>query len=62
MDIYNKGHNKLEELNKEINYHDLNHIVQSTDEETDFTKVENLVVFFDSIKTGKITIEEAKTE
>ena len=34
----------------------------STDEETDFTKVENPMLFLDNIKTGKILIEEAKIE
>ena len=59
MDIYNRGHDKLEELNKQINYDDLNYIVKSTNEETDFTIVENPVVFLESIK---IAIEEAKLE
>ena len=59
MDIYNRGHDKLEELNKQINYDDLNYIVKSTNEEIDFTIVENPVVFLESIK---ITIEEAKIE
>ena len=59
MDIYNRGHDKLEELNKQINYDDLNYIVKSTNEETDFTIVENPVVFLESIKIAK---EEAKLE
>ena len=29
---------------------------------TDFTRVENPMVFFDSVKTGKTTVEEAKNE
>ena len=53
INAHNYEHHKLEELNKKFNYNDLNYIVISTDEETDFTKVQDPVSFLDDIKKGK---------
>ena len=57
--IYNERLDKIEGLTKKTNYDDLNFIVQSSGDETDFTKVENPMVFLNNIKTGKIKVEEA---
>ena len=38
----------------------MNFIVNSTGNETDFSEVENPITFFSKIKSGEITIEEAK--
>ena len=62
INAYNKDHYKLEELTKKINYDDLNYIAISTDEETEFTKVKDPINFLDDIKTGNITIKEAKNK
>ena len=58
--IYKERIDKIEELNKKINYDDLNFIVQSSADETNFTKVESPVVFLNNIKTGKIKLKKAK--
>ena len=38
----------------------MNFIVNSTGNETDFSEVENPITFLSKIKSGEITIEEAK--
>ena len=57
-DIYNERFDRLEELTKEIDYNDLNFVAECTGAETDFTNIENLIVFLNNIKTNKITIKE----
>ena len=57
--IYNERLNKIEELTKKINYDDLNFIFQSSGDETNFTKVEDPIVFLNDIKTDKTRLEEA---
>ena len=58
--IYKKRLDKIEELTKKINYDDLNFIVESSGDETSFTKVEDPMVFLNNIKRGKIKLEERK--
>ena len=60
INLYNKDLDKLEELNKKIDYNNLDYIVMSTVEETDFNKLKDPINFLDNVKAGKITIEEAK--
>ena len=58
--IYNEKFDKIEELNKKIDYNNLKYTVISTDEEFEFDKSENPLTFFNDIKIGKISVEEAK--
>ena len=58
--IYNEKFDKIEELNKKIDYNNLKYTVISTDEEFEFDKSENPLTFFNDIKIGKILVEEAK--
>ena len=58
--IYNERFNKLEELTKKINNDDLKFIFNSTSNETEFSGVKHPITFLKKIKSGKITIEEAK--
>ena len=47
-------------MNKKVNYNDLKYIVKSSDEAFSFDKLENLTVFLNDVKAGKISLEEAK--
>ena len=47
-------------MNKKVNYNDLKYIVRSSDEAFSFDKLENLTVFLNDVKAGKISLEEAK--
>ena len=58
--ISNERFNKLEELTKKINNDDLKFIFNSTSNETEFSGVKDPITFLKKIKSGKITIEEAK--
>ena len=58
--IYNKRLDKIEELNKKIDYDNLKYIVKSTGEEFEFDKSEDPLKFLNDIETGKISPEEAK--
>ena len=58
--IYNKRLQKIEELNKKIDYDNLKYIVKSTGEEFDFDKSKDPLKFLSDIKTDKISLEEAK--
>ena len=57
--IFNKRLNKIEELNKKIDYNNLNYTVISTGEKFEFDKLEDPVLFINDIKKGKISPEEA---
>ena len=59
-DIYHERLDRLEELSEKFDYHDLKFVAESTGAETDFTKIENPIVFFNNIKTNEIRIQEAK--
>ena len=58
--IYNKRLQKIEELNKKIDYDNLKYIVKSTGEEFDFDKSKDPLKFLSDIKTDKISLEETK--
>ena len=58
--IYNERLDRIGELTKKINYDYLKFVTQSSGYGTDFTKVEDPVVFLNDIRTNKITQEEAK--
>ena len=58
--IHNERLDKIEELNKKIDYDNLKYIVKTTGEEFEFDKSEYPLEFLNDIKTGKISIEEAK--
>ena len=58
--IYNKRLDKIEGLNKKIDYDNLQYIVKSTGEEFEFDKSEDPLKFLNDIETGKISPEEAK--
>ena len=57
---YNERLDKIEELNKKIDYNNLKYIVETTGEEFEFDKSEGFLEFLNDIKTGKISLEEAK--
>ena len=58
--IYNERLDKIDKLNKKIDYNNLKYTVISTVEEFEFDKSENSLAFLNDIKTGKISLEEAK--
>ena len=58
--ICNEILDKIEELNKKINYDNLKYTVINTGEEFEFDKSGDPLVFLNDIKTGKISLEEAK--
>ena len=47
-------------MNKKVNYNDLKYIAKSSDEAFSFDKLENLTVFLNDVKAGKISLEEVK--
>ena len=59
-DIYNKRLDKIEELDKKIDYNDLKYTVISSGEEFEFDKSEDPILFLNDIKKNKIWLEEAK--
>ena len=58
--ICNERLDKIEELTKEIDYNDLNFIVQSSNDETDLTGIKDHLDFFDDIRNYKLTLRRAK--
>ena len=59
-DVYNKRLDKVEELNKKIDYNDLKYNVISNGEEFNFDKLKDPIVFLNDIKKNKTSLEEAK--
>ena len=59
-DVYNKRLDKIEELNKKIDYNDLKYNVISSGEEFNFDKLKDPIVFLNDIKKNKTSLEEAK--
>ena len=59
-DIYNKRLDKIEEMNNEIDYDDLDYVVLSKDMEYNFSIEKDPISFFNAIKEGEISLEEAK--
>ena len=58
--LYNEKLDRVEELTKNINYDNLNSIVQSSGNETNFIEVEDPMVFLNDIKRGKWKLEKTK--
>ena len=58
--IYNERLDKIEESTKKINYDNLNFVVESGGNETNFTNLEDLTVILNDIKTDKLKLEEVK--
>ena len=58
--IYTERLDKIKEVNKAINYKNLKYTVISTGEEFEFDNTEDPLVFFNDVKTGTISLEEAK--
>ena len=49
--IYNERLDKIEELTKKFDYNDLNFLVNSTGDETEFSELEDPYTFLNNIKT-----------
>ena len=59
-DIYNKRLDKIEELNNKSNYDNLEYVAVNSGKIYDFTRLKDPLTFFEEIKKGKISLEEAK--
>ena len=59
-DIYNKMLDKIEEMNNEIDYDDLNSVVLSTDIEYKLSIEKDPISLLNAIKKGEMSLEEAK--
>ena len=58
--IYNKRLDKIEELDKKIDYDDLIFITKRRNRKTDFSRKKGPVDFLNEIRKGEITMEQAK--
>ena len=59
-DIYNKRLDKIEEMNNEIDYDDLDYVVLSSDMEYKFPIEKYPISLLNAIKKGEMSLEEAK--
>ena len=59
-DIYNKGLDRIEELNNKIDYNNLEYVVLSKDMAYNFSVEKDPISLINDIKSGKTTLEEAK--
>ena len=59
-DIYNKRLDKIEEMNNEIDYFDLDYVVLRSDIEYNFSIEKDPISLLNAIKKGKMSLEEAK--
>ena len=59
-DIYNKRLDKIEEMNNEIDYDDLDYAVLKTNMEYNFSIEKDPISFLNATKEGEISLEEAK--
>ena len=59
-DIYNKRLDKIEELNHETNYDNLEYVVVNGGKIFDFSTLKDPLTLLEEIKKGKISLEEAK--
>ena len=59
-DIYNKRLDKIEEMNNEIDYDDLDYVVLSSDMEYKFSVEKDPISLLNAIKKGEMSVEEAK--
>ena len=58
-DIYNKRLDKIEELNKKIDFDNLKYVVVSTGDEYNFDNLDDPLTLLNNIKKGKISIGKA---
>ena len=58
--IYNEKLDKIEELNKRIDYDNLKYVAKTTGKEFKFNKSEDPLEFLKDNKTGKSSLEDAK--
>ena len=56
--IYNKRHDKIDELSKTIDYSDLKPIISSSGTETNFSELKVPVAFLDSIRKVKYQLKK----
>ena len=59
-DIYNKRLDKIEEMNNEIDYDDLDYVVLRSDMEYNFSIEKDPISLLNAIKKGEMSLEEAK--
>ena len=59
-DIYNKRLDKIEEMNNEIDYDDLDYVVLRNDIEYNFSIEKDPISLLNAIKKGEMSLEEAK--
>ena len=59
-DIFNKRLDKIEEVNNEIDYDDLDYVVLSSDMEYKFSVEKDPINLLNAIKKGEMSLEEAK--
>ena len=59
-DIYNKRLYKIEEMNNQIDYDDLDYVVLKINMEYNFSMEKDPISFLNAIKEGEISLEEAK--
>ena len=58
-DIYNKGLDKIEEINNKIYCNNLKYVVVGTADEYDFSNLDDPLTFLNNIKKGKISMNKA---
>ena len=59
-DIYNKRLDKIEEINNEIDYDDLDYVILNKNMEYNFSIEKDPVSLLNDIKKGEISLEKAK--
>ena len=59
-DIYNKRLDKIEEINNQIDYNDLDYVILNKSMEYNFSIEKDPISFLNAIKEGEISLEEAK--
>ena len=59
-DISNKRLNKIEEMNNEIDYDDLDYVILSKDMEYNFSIEKDAISLLKAIKDGEISLKEAR--
>ena len=52
--------NRIEELNKKIDYNNLKYIILSSDKEFALDQLDNPMALLNDVKTGKLSLEETK--
>ena len=59
-DIYNKRLDKIEKMNNEFDYNDLDYVVLSSDMEYKFSVEKDPISLLNAIKKGEMSLEQAK--